>query len=114
MSNLNDKPKKPEHHEWVKRIGQSLDQSLEQLDQPLRQQLARRRRQVLKAAGRQRLLKRSAWLGVAMAACFAFLVIAPVVKVHQAPADELALMQDLELLENLDLLEAMGDELHGT
>ncbi len=110
---MSDKPKEKAQPQWVERIGQSLDQSLEQLDQPLRRQLAQRRRQVLTAAGRNRLLKRSAWLGAAMAACFALVVIAPVFKHQQIQVDEMALMQDLELLENLDLLEAMGGDLHG-
>ncbi len=110
---MSNKQQKPEQPEWVERIGQSLDQSLEQLDQPLRNQLARRRQQLLKSAARQRMAKRGAWLGAAMAACFAFVVIAPVLRTHQPAADDIVLMQDLDLLENLDLLEAMGDDLHG-
>lgn len=108
---MSDKPE--QQPDWVERISQSLDHSLEQLDQPLRNQLAWRRSQVLNSARRHRLLKRSAWVGVAVAACFAVVVVGPVFK-HSSPVqDDLALMQDLDLLENLELLEAMGDDLHG-
>ena len=98
--------------EWVKNIGNTLDRSLDELDQPVREQLARRRQQLLRSARKSRWLKPVAWISVAAAASVMAIMIVPAL--HQPDSlvaqDDLGtLLQHMELLEEIEMLEAMGE-----
>ena len=85
---------------------------MDELDQSVREELARRRQQALWEAKKNRTLKRTAWVGVAAAASVMAIMVMPVL---QQPAqlvvqDDLnPLLQHMELLEDMDMLEAMGE-----
>lgn len=109
---MKEKDVQTETHRWVNDVKHSLDRSVDELDQPVREELARRRQQVLWASKKNRALKRTAWVGVAAAASVMAIMVMPVL---QQPAqlvvqDDLnPLLQHMELLEDMDMLEAMGE-----
>ena len=120
MSNDKPTPVSPEDaaqgHQppWVAEIGRSLDQSLAQLDTQQLAQLAKRREQVLQLVRRKRQLRRAGWVGMAAAAGLMTLMLLPSPERLQlgAPAgveDMSQLLQELELLEDMDMLSALGE-----
>lgn len=99
---------------WVGEIGRSLDQSLAQLDAQQLAQLAKRREQVLHLAKRKRQMRRASWVGMAAAAGLMTLMLLPSVERLQPGApggaeDMTQLLQELELLEDMDMLSALGE-----
>ena len=104
----------PQAHQppWVAEIGSSLDRSLAQLDTQQLAQLAKRREQVLRLAKRNRQLRRAGWVGMAAAAGLMTLMLLPSVERLQSgvPAEDMTqLLQELELLEDMDMLSALGE-----
>jgi hypothetical protein len=109
---MKEKDLQTEAPPWVSGVKHSLDQSVVELDQPVREELARRRQQVLWAAKKNRVLKRTAWVGVAAAASVMAIMVMPVLQqpAQLAVQDDLnPLLQHMELLEDMDMLEAMGE-----
>lgn len=109
---MKDEEKKAADTQWVSEVKQSLDRSLDDLDQPLRAELARRRQQVLWSAKKNRVLTRTTWIGAAAAASVMAIMLVPGLQQHAqlANQDELnPLLQQMELLEDMDMLEAMGE-----
>lgn len=109
MSDKNPKTDKPL---WVAEVGNSLDRSLDELDQPVREQLARRRKEILRTAKKNRLIKRTAWVGAAAASMMAIVIIPNLYqpKPLLVQEDLSPLLQHMELLEDMEILEAMGEE----
>jgi hypothetical protein len=110
MSDKNTPDKNPD---WIKEITNTLDRSLDELDQPVRDKLSKRRQQLMRSATKNRVLKRTAWVGMAAAASVMAIMIVPGLQQPErlVAQDELSpLLQHMELLEAMDMLEAMGEE----
>lgn len=109
---MSDKETSAPEPEWVKKIGNTLDRSLDELDQPVREQLAKRRQQVMRSVKKNRLLKRTAWVSVAAAASVMAIMVMPTISPTEpliAQDDVNILLQHMELLEDMEILEAMGE-----
>lgn len=107
---MSEKKRQTDEPSWITEIGNSLDRSLDELDQPVRDQLARRRQSLLRSAKKNRLIKHTAWVGAAAAASVMAIMVMP--HFHQLTSllvQDDSVLQHLELLEDMEMLEAMGE-----